>query len=99
MLGSSMTKNVIEATNRPGLFEKLEDLQKRLMFFSLSLTALNVVHVFLSLLILSLITGLHCAKKLLPNTWRQKDLPSPDFTLYHLQTCWISWLKAIAQKK
>ncbi|XP_074539499.1 dynein axonemal heavy chain 11 isoform X2 [Halichoeres trimaculatus] len=30
MLHSAMTKNVIEATNKSGLFEKLEDLQKRL---------------------------------------------------------------------
>ncbi|XP_051263753.1 dynein axonemal heavy chain 11 isoform X2 [Dicentrarchus labrax] len=30
MLDSAKTKNVIEATNKPHLFEKLEDLQKRL---------------------------------------------------------------------
>ncbi|XP_008293045.1 dynein heavy chain 11, axonemal [Stegastes partitus] len=30
MLDSAKTKNVIEATNKPRLFEKLEDLQKRL---------------------------------------------------------------------
>ncbi|XP_071325394.1 dynein axonemal heavy chain 11 isoform X2 [Trachinotus anak] len=30
MLASAKTKNVIEATNKPHLFEKLEDLQKRL---------------------------------------------------------------------
>lgn len=29
MLDSAQTKNVIEATNKPHLFEKLEDLQKR----------------------------------------------------------------------
>lgn len=32
MLDSAKTKNVIEATNKPELYEKLEDLQKRLMF-------------------------------------------------------------------
>lgn len=31
MLDSAKTKNVIEATNKPHLFEKLEDLQKRFM--------------------------------------------------------------------
>lgn len=31
MLDSAKTKNVIQATNKPHLFEKLEDLQKRLM--------------------------------------------------------------------
>ncbi|KAI1886190.1 hypothetical protein AGOR_G00211440 [Albula goreensis] len=30
MFGSTKTKNVIEATNKPKLFERLEDLQKRL---------------------------------------------------------------------
>lgn len=29
MLDSAKTKNVMEATNKPHLFEKLEDLQKR----------------------------------------------------------------------
>lgn len=33
MLDSTKTKNVIEATNKSHLFEKLEDLQKRFMFF------------------------------------------------------------------
>ncbi|XP_030605544.1 dynein heavy chain 11, axonemal [Archocentrus centrarchus] len=32
MLSSTKIKNVIEATNKPHLFEKLEDLQKRLAF-------------------------------------------------------------------
>lgn len=32
MLDSAKTKNVIEATNKPHLFEKLEDLQKRFLF-------------------------------------------------------------------
>lgn len=35
MLDSAKTENVIEATNKPHLFEKLEDLQKRFMFISL----------------------------------------------------------------
>lgn len=35
MLDSAKTKNVIEATNKPNLFEKLGDLQKRFMFISL----------------------------------------------------------------
>lgn len=40
MLDSAKTKNVIEATNKPHLFEKLEDLQKRFfifIFFQISL--------------------------------------------------------------
>ena len=37
MLDSAKTRNVIEATNKPHLFEKLEDLQKRLMIRFLSL--------------------------------------------------------------
>lgn len=32
MLDSAKTKNVIEATNKPHLYGKLEDLQKRFMF-------------------------------------------------------------------
>lgn len=43
MLDSAKTKNVIEATNKPHLFEKLEDLQKRFFFFFfLNLTALHL---------------------------------------------------------
>lgn len=37
MLGSAIIKNVIEATNKPHLLEKLEDLQKRFMLFSSNL--------------------------------------------------------------
>lgn len=35
MLDSAKTKNVIEATNKAHLFEKLEDLQKRFFFLKL----------------------------------------------------------------
>ncbi|XP_035799351.2 dynein axonemal heavy chain 11 [Amphiprion ocellaris] len=38
MLDSAKTKNVIEATNKPRLFEKLEDLQKRLALCEKALT-------------------------------------------------------------
>lgn len=37
MLGSAIIKSVIEATNKPHLLEKLEDLQKRFMLFSSNL--------------------------------------------------------------
>lgn len=45
MLDSAKTKNVIEATNKPRLFEKLEDLQKRFVFISLHFD--NIVHSFM----------------------------------------------------
>lgn len=34
MVNSARTKNVIEATNIPHLFEKLDNLQKRFLFIS-----------------------------------------------------------------
>lgn len=40
MLDSAKTKNVIEATNKPLLFEKLEDLQKRFIFILLNTISL-----------------------------------------------------------
>lgn len=40
MLDSAKTKNVIEATNKPELYEKLEDLQKRfILIFDFYYTA------------------------------------------------------------
>lgn len=39
MLDSAKTRNVIEATNKPGLLEKMEDLQKRsVLYFKIVLS-------------------------------------------------------------
>lgn len=43
MSDSAKTKNVIEATNKPHLFEKLEDLQKRFIF-KISLHFISAVY-------------------------------------------------------
>lgn len=100
MLDSAKTKNVIEATNKPRLFEKLEDLQKRFVFISLHLIILYIVLCFvLSIRILCLSTDWHYVKKLLLSTWRQRDLPFRDSTLFHLQTCWTSFLKGVVPQR
>lgn len=96
MLDSAKTKNVIEATNKPHLFEKLEDLQKRFMFISLHCSQFDVLF---SLVPHSILTDWHCVKKLLPNTWRQRDLPFRVSTLFHLQTCWTSSPKEVVPER
>lgn len=58
MLDSANTKNVIEATNKLHLFEKLEDLQKRFMFIQYILNILITVCYFVDRIpILSLLIG------------------------------------------
>lgn len=53
----------------------------------------------LTIPILSPLTGWHCVKKLLLNTWRQRDLPFHVSTLFHLQTCWTSSPKGVAPER
>lgn len=101
MLDSAKTKNVIEATNKPLLFEKLEDLQKRFIVISLHTISLYSPQFdFLySLFPYFLLTGWHCVKKLLLSTWRQRDLPFHDSTLFHLRTCWTFSLKGVVLER
>lgn len=97
-MDSAQTKNVIEATNKPNLFEKLEDLQKRFVscdFYSAVQSARLCVHCFEN----CLSTGWDCVKRLLLNIWRLRDLPFHDSTLFHLQTCWTSSPKGIVPER
>lgn len=70
MLDSAKTKNVTEATNKPHLFEKLEDLQKRSMLslifdFHYTVFSLKVCAHYACTLFAP---GWECVKKLLLNT-------------------------------
>lgn len=87
------TPNVVEATNIPGLFGKLEDIQSRwkssvirgVCVWSFSVYALHTLTVYFS-------AGFLCVKKLWQSTWKPSVWLSPGFTSSLQLTCWTSCL-------
>lgn len=98
------TPNVVEATNKPGLFGKLEDIQCR-WDISLFLLLMSVIrgtlmqglcflhmdaHTHTGFVYFS--TGCLYVKKLWQNTWTPSVWPSPDFTSSPQLIYWTSCL-------
>lgn len=93
------TPNVVEATNKPGLFRKLEDIQSRWKFsqdqrFSVSSPYVSHkhTHTYWLCMCCAISTGFLCVKRLWQNTWTPSVWPFPDFTSSLQLICWTSCL-------
>ena len=91
----AQTPNVVKATNRPGLYDELEDIQKRSVLTTCTCTLYycnNIImhHVHVDCLFV---------RKLLLSILRQNVLLSLDSILFHLLIFLIFYLKEINQRK
>ena len=90
----AQTPNVVKATNRPGLYDELEDIQKRSVLITCTCTLYYcndiIMHVHVDCLFV---------RKLLLSILRQNVLLSLDSILFHLLIFLIFYLKEINQRK